>query len=69
LLINNQRINNTSFSVGLGIPLERTNSLLNISYSYGIKGKVSNDLIKENYQKIGVNLSFEAIWFVRRHYD
>lgn len=69
LLINNQRINNMAFSIGMGIPLEFTHSLLNISYSYGIKGKVSNDLIKENYHKIGVSLSLEAIWFVRKKYD
>lgn len=69
LLINNKRVNNMSFSAGIGIPLERTNSLINISYSYGVKGKISNDLIKENYHTLGVNLSMEALWFVKRQYD
>lgn len=69
LLVNGERVNNIAFSVGIGIPLEKTNSLLNLSYSYGIKGKVSNDLIKENYHKIGLNLSLEGIWFVKRKYD
>jgi hypothetical protein len=57
------------FSIGVGLPLEFTKSALNISYSYGIKGTVGNDLIKENYHMIGINLSLEAIWFVKRKFD
>jgi len=40
--------------------------MLNISYSYGQKGRISNGLIKENYHKISVNLSLDGIWFVKR---
>lgn len=69
IVVNNEKVNNMAFSVGIGIPLERTNSLLNLSYTYGTKGKVSHDLIKENYHKIGINLSFEAIWFEKRKYN
>jgi hypothetical protein len=69
LLINNKRVNNFGITAGIGIPLERTKSLINISYSYGLKGKISNDLIKENYHTLGINLSMEAIWFVKRQYD
>lgn len=69
LLINNQEVKNIAFSLGIGIPLDQTKSLINVSYSYGIKGRISNDLIKENYHKIGVNLSLEAIWFVKPKYD
>ncbi|MDI1256660.1 MAG: aromatic hydrocarbon degradation protein [Flavobacterium sp.] len=69
LLINDQKVDNIAFSVGFGIPLEHTNSQFNISYSYGIKAKVSNDLIKENYHKIGINFSFEAIWFMKGKYE
>jgi len=58
-----------SFSLGVGIPLEHTKSLLNITYSYGQKGNIGDDFIKENYHKIGINLSLEAIWFVKRKYD
>lgn len=69
LTINNKNINNMSFSLGVGIPLENTKSLLNITYSYGQKGNIGNDFIKENYHKIGINLSLEAIWFVKRKFD
>ena len=57
------------FSLGVGLPLEFTKSALNINYSYGIKGTVGNDLIKENYHMISINLSLEAIWFVKRKFE
>ena len=38
LSINNKSINNMSFSLGVGIPIDNTKSLLNITYSYGQKG-------------------------------
>ena len=69
LSVNNKNINNLAFSLGVGIPVDNTKSLLNITYSYGQKGSIGNDLIKENYHKIGINLSLEAIWFVKRKYD
>ena len=69
LSINNKSINNIAFSVGVGIPIDNTKSLLNITYSYGQKGNIGSDFIKENYHKIGINLSLEGIWFVKRKYD
>jgi len=69
LSINNKNVNNFTFSLGVGIPIDNTKSMLNINYSYGQKGSIDNDLIKENYHKVGINLSLEAIWFVKRKYD
>jgi len=66
LEVDNQRINNMSFSIGVSLPLENTFSALNISYSYGQKGKISDGLIKENYHKLSLNLSLDGIWFVKR---
>jgi hypothetical protein len=67
--IDNNYVNNLAFSMGVGIPVDNTKSLLNITYSYGQKGSVSSDLIKENYHKIGFNFSFESIWFVKRKFE
>ncbi|WP_281235296.1 aromatic hydrocarbon degradation protein [Flavobacterium gelatinilyticum] len=66
LEIDGKRVNNASISVGISLPIENTFSALNISYSYGQKGTVSNNLIKENYHKVSVNLSLDGIWFVKR---
>jgi hypothetical protein len=69
LEIDGKRVNNASVSVGVNLPIENTFSALNISYSYGQKGTVSNNLIKENYHKISINLSLDGIWFVKRKFE
>lgn len=51
-----------SFSLGLSLSLEcNTFSTLNISYSYGQKGKMGDSLIKESYHKLSLNLSLDRI--------
>ncbi|MBF7091790.1 hypothetical protein IUY40_09565 [Flavobacterium sp. ALJ2] len=68
--VDNQRVNNMSFSLGLSLPLEyNAFSALNISYSYGQKGKIGDGLIKENYHKLSLNLSLGGICFVKRKTD
>lgn len=66
LEVDGKRVNNASFSIGLNLPVDNTFSSLNVSYSYGQKGRIANDLIKENYHKISLNLSLDGIWFVKR---
>jgi hypothetical protein len=69
LEVDGKRINNAAISIGLSLPVDNTFSALNISYSYGQKAKISNNLIKENYHKISLNLSLDGIWFVKRKID
>lgn len=69
LEVEGKRVNNAAVSLGLSLPVENTFSALNISYSYGQKGAISNNLIKENYHKISLSLSLDGIWFVKRKID
>ncbi|WP_316634209.1 aromatic hydrocarbon degradation protein [uncultured Flavobacterium sp.] len=66
LEVDGKRVNNAAISVGISLPIENTFSAVNISYSYGQKGRISDNLIKENYHKISLNLSLDGIWFVKR---
>lgn len=66
LEVDGKRINNSAISLGVSLPLENTFSTLNVSYSYGQKGKIGGGLIKENYHKLSLNLSLDGIWFVKR---
>ncbi|MDY8136138.1 hypothetical protein [Aquimarina sp. 2201CG5-10] len=64
LKVNNETIDNYSFSAGVGIPISlRGTSMLNISFSKGNKGAVQGILIEENFNMINVNLSLKDIWF------
>jgi hypothetical protein len=65
--IENTSISNSALNLGIGVPLKRdSNSMINISYSYGSKGTINDGLIKENYHLLSVNLSLEGIWFQKR---
>ncbi|MCD0468508.1 aromatic hydrocarbon degradation protein [Flavobacterium sp. JAS] len=66
LEVDGKRVNNSAISFGVSLPIENTFSAVNISYSYGQKGRISDNLIKENYHKISLNLSLDGIWFVKR---
>jgi hypothetical protein len=69
LEVDNKRINSMSLSLGVSLPIENTFSALNISYSYGQKGRISDGLIKENYHKLSLNLCLDGIWFVKRKFE
>lgn len=69
LEVDNKRINSMTFSVGVSLPVENTFSALNITYSYGQKGRVTDGLIKENYHKLSLNLCLDGIWFVKRKFE
>ena len=70
LEVNHQRVQNSALNLGIGIPLNNgTSSMINLGYSYGNKGLVTNGLIKENYHLLSLNLSLEGIWFQKRKID
>lgn len=66
LEVDGKRVNNAAISFGVTLPIENTFSAVNISYSYGQKGKIGDGLIKENYHKLSLNLSLDGIWFAKR---
>jgi len=69
LIIKDQAINDYALSLGLGIPVGRNFSNVNIGFEYGSRGTKRADLIKENYFNILIGLSISDKWFVRSKYD
>ncbi len=64
LAINDNKIDGYNITLGFGIPVGiASNSLINLSYSYGTKGQIQNILVKENYHTLTLNLSLEDLWF------
>jgi hypothetical protein len=63
--INNEGINIYSVHGGMSFPISPGNSL-DIGFQYGIRGKTSSNLIKENIYKATVTLSFGELWFIRQ---
>ena len=69
LQINNTQLEDKSISFGIGIPIQKNKSTYDISVILGQRGTTSNNLLKENYVKIGLSMSFEGIWFVKQKYN
>ncbi len=63
-------INDFGINVGLGLPMPRQLSNINIAFEYGQKGTTNNNLIKENYFNIKLSLSLNSGgWLKKRQID
>lgn len=63
-LIQNNSINAYSVFAGMSLPLGIGNTI-NISLEYGIRGKNSKNLVKENFINSIISISLGELWFMR----
>lgn len=68
LKLDSEQINEFGLSAGLGFPL-RNNTKFNVSFEWGRRGTVNNNLIRETYGLVNVSLSFYDFWFFKRKYN
>ncbi len=69
LMLNSTTINEREVSVGLGLPLAKVRSKVNIAVAYTNRGTVENNLLKEEILSFQLGLVLSDTWFVRRKYD
>ena len=69
LKLNNQQINNSGITFGLGFPIGNQRTSLNMSYTLGKRGTTNNGLIEENYSSFGINLTLYDFWFIKRKFQ
>ena len=67
--IGDYQLNDYGITFGVGFPLGRTKSSLNIAFTYGSRGTLENNLIKENYGILTFNVTLHDLWFYKRKYD
>jgi hypothetical protein len=67
--IGDYQLNESGITFGVGLPLGRTRSSLNIAFTYGSRGKLENDLVKENYGILTFNVTLHDLWFYKRKFD
>jgi|TARA_B110000881_G_scaffold218844_1_gene239242 hypothetical protein len=70
---NFSKVNDFGMSFGLGLPLGRKLSNINLGFEFGKKGTINNNLIQENYFNLRIGLSLNAVerqaWFQKRRID
>jgi len=69
LEIQNTRINDYGISFGVGLPMKKSRSTLNIAMEIGTQGTTENGLIKENYVRFTVGSSLQERWFLKRKFN
>lgn len=60
---------NSSFSVGLGLPVNRGLGLINLGYKYTGLGTTDNKLVYEQLHTFSLNISIRDLWFRKTVYD
>lgn len=68
LQIENTDINEYAVTFGMGLPLTRSKTKINLYVEWGRLGTLSNELIRDNHFKIGAGLSLNEMWFYKRQY-
>lgn len=69
LELRNQRIDEFGISFGIGLPLPRTSSTINLAVELGSRGTKKENLIQENFVKFTLGVSIFERWFVIRKYE
>ncbi|MBN3035797.1 MAG: hypothetical protein JW861_09435 [Bacteroidales bacterium] len=68
LNIGNQQLDDFGISFGLGLPLFRSESMLNLSFTTGRRGTTRDQMIRENYSVLRFGITVYEIWFMKRRY-
>jgi len=69
LMLGDQQINGFGISFGVGLPVYRSNSTINIAAEFGRKGTKQDNLVLENYAKVNLSVNLYDLWFIQRRFD
>jgi len=69
LQFDNNQLTEKSVSFGFGIPVKKSRTKYDFSCTLGQRGTTENNLIKEQFVRLGLSVSYDGIWFVKRKYD
>ncbi len=56
-------------SFGLGFPLKRSRTSVNINYEFGQRGDISKNMMKESYSRFILCLTLHEYWFFKQKFD
>ncbi len=61
-------INEIGFSFGMGLPLRKSNTTINLGIEVGNRGTINDDLIQKNFINFKFGISLHNIWFFKSKY-
>ena len=63
-----QSINKYGLTLGMGLPMPRSLTSLNVALEFGTMGTTKNNLVKENYINLSISMSIYDKWFMKKKY-
>jgi len=67
--LNGYQVRDFGMSFGLGLPLKRSNTSINLVFDFGTKGTSEANQLKESYRRITFNFTMHEYWFIKRKFD
>ena len=62
-------VDDTRITIGMGFPIQKSRSTLNLTLEAGQRGTTGMGLIRERYTKLTLAFSFHDYWFIKRKID
>ena len=62
-------INDFGISFGVGVPIYRSSSTINLSAEFGRRGTTDYNLVLENYARVNLSANLHDLWFMQRKID
>jgi len=69
LMLEGNQLKEMSVSFGFGIPVKKSRTKYDFSCTIGKRGTTEGNLIKEQFARLGLSVTYDGIWFVKRKYD
>ena len=69
LIFGDNQIDDFGISFGVGLPVYRSKSTINVAAEFGKKGTMENNLILENYARLNLMVNIYDLWFIKRRFD
>ncbi len=69
LKLNNTQLEEMNLSFGFGIPVKKSRTKYDVSFTLGQRGTTDNSLIKEEFIRVGLSVTYDGLWFVKRKYN
>lgn len=70
LMVNNEQLKEFGITFGVGMPLNKSKSSINIFMEYGSRrGSFDNGLHKEDFYNMGISFNFYDRWFLKKKYN
>jgi len=69
LVVQDTRINDIGVSFGLGLPMKKSRSTINVAFEIGSEGTTSSGLVQENYMRVTIGAALQERWFLKRRFN